>query len=213
MRRLTLLPLLAALLTGGFFAFAQQGGGIQGGGSSGGTPGGSDGQVQVNNAGAFGGIAEGNSGEVLTSNGVGMAPTFQAAGGGGFTTGTFTCNYSGSFSTTETNDVVYFQIDNFVWFTINDTSTVSGTSDTTNFTSDVCIPVALRPESARRTPNFQFTDNSASVTACGEIQAVGVIQWQLASGTICNGVSNWTASGTKGMGAGFSWGYNIDDEG
>jgi WD40 repeat protein len=40
------------------------------------TPGGTTGQVQVNNAGAFGAISEGTAGQVLTSGGAGVAPTF-----------------------------------------------------------------------------------------------------------------------------------------
>jgi hypothetical protein len=47
-----------------------------GAGGGGGTPGGSDGQVQYNNAGAFGGIANGTTGQVLTADGSG-APSFQ----------------------------------------------------------------------------------------------------------------------------------------
>jgi hypothetical protein len=49
---------------------------------SGGTPGGSNHQIQYNNATAFGGIDNGTSGWVLTSNGASSAPSFQAAGGG-----------------------------------------------------------------------------------------------------------------------------------
>lgn len=52
-------------------------------GGGGGTPGGSSGQVQYNNAGAFGGISGGTSGYVLTSTGPSTAPTFQPAAGGG----------------------------------------------------------------------------------------------------------------------------------
>ena len=40
------------------------------------SPGGTTGQVQVNNAGSFGAIASGTAGHVLTSNGAGVAPTF-----------------------------------------------------------------------------------------------------------------------------------------
>jgi hypothetical protein len=40
------------------------------------SPGGTTGQVQVNNAGAFGAISEGTAGQVLTSGGAGVAPTF-----------------------------------------------------------------------------------------------------------------------------------------
>lgn len=48
----------------------------------GGTPGGSDKQIQYNNNGAFGGVLNGSSGQVLTSNGAGSAPSFQASPGG-----------------------------------------------------------------------------------------------------------------------------------
>jgi hypothetical protein len=42
------------------------------------SPGGTTGQVQINNAGAFGAVASGTAGQVLTSNGAGLAPTFAA---------------------------------------------------------------------------------------------------------------------------------------
>jgi len=45
------------------------------------TPAGTTGQVQINNSGAFGAVAEGSSGQILTSNGSGAAPTFQANAG------------------------------------------------------------------------------------------------------------------------------------
>lgn len=51
-----------------------------GGGGGGGTPGGSSGDVQVNNAGAFAGVSPGTAGNVLTSTGSGWAST--APGGG-----------------------------------------------------------------------------------------------------------------------------------
>ena len=40
------------------------------------SPGGTTGQVQFNNAGVFGGISAGTAGQILTSNGVGSAPSF-----------------------------------------------------------------------------------------------------------------------------------------
>jgi hypothetical protein len=57
---------------------------VVGGGSSGGggTPGGSDKQVQYNNAGALGGISNGNSGQILTSGGAGAVPAFADAAAG-----------------------------------------------------------------------------------------------------------------------------------
>lgn len=47
-----------------------------------GTPGGTTGQVQYNNGGAFGGVAEGTSGQVLVSNGPGVPPSFGTVTGG-----------------------------------------------------------------------------------------------------------------------------------
>ena len=46
------------------------------------SPGGTTGQVQINNAGAFGAISSGTSGQVLTSNGAGVAPSFATPSGG-----------------------------------------------------------------------------------------------------------------------------------
>lgn len=48
---------------------------------SAGNPAGTNGQVQTNDGGVFGAISEGTSGQVLTSNGAGVAPTFQTATG------------------------------------------------------------------------------------------------------------------------------------
>ena len=50
---------------------------------SAGNPDGTNGQVQFNDSGTFGAISEGTAGQVLTSNGAGTAPTFQAAAAGG----------------------------------------------------------------------------------------------------------------------------------
>ena len=48
---------------------------------SAGNPAGTNGQVQTNDGGTFGAISEGTSGQVLTSNGAGVAPTFQTITG------------------------------------------------------------------------------------------------------------------------------------
>jgi hypothetical protein len=51
-----------------------------GGGS---PPGGSNFQLQFNDAGAFNGFSNGTAGQILTSNGAGSAPSFQTLVGGG----------------------------------------------------------------------------------------------------------------------------------
>jgi len=50
---------------------------------SAGNPDGSNGQVQFNDNGTFGAIPDGTAGQILTSNGAGSAPSFQAAPAGG----------------------------------------------------------------------------------------------------------------------------------
>lgn len=68
-------------MVAGIAAWAASAGG-------GGTPGGANKDIQYNNAGAFGGIAPSTVGFVLTDNGAGVTPSFQAAsGGGGLTRG------------------------------------------------------------------------------------------------------------------------------
>jgi hypothetical protein len=52
-------------------------------GGGGGSPGGSNFQLQYNDAGTFNGFTNGTAGWVLTSNGAGSAPSFQAPTGGG----------------------------------------------------------------------------------------------------------------------------------
>jgi hypothetical protein len=44
------------------------------------TPGGTTGQIQINNAGAFGALSSGTTGQILTSGGAGAAPIFLAQG-------------------------------------------------------------------------------------------------------------------------------------
>ena len=45
------------------------------------SPAGTTGQVQINSSGSFGAVSEGTNGHILTSNGSGAAPTFQANAG------------------------------------------------------------------------------------------------------------------------------------
>lgn len=51
--------------------------------AAGGSAAGSTGQLQYNNAGAFAAVSSGTAGQILTSNGVGIAPSWEDAGGGG----------------------------------------------------------------------------------------------------------------------------------
>lgn len=100
MRKLALLILILWLSVNA--AVADQIFSTGGSGGGGGTPGGSDKQIQYNNTGAFGGISNGSAGQVLTSNGAGSAPSFQAVAGGGGTS-PFCLN----------NDVDITQLDNY----------------------------------------------------------------------------------------------------
>lgn len=79
-----LIPAVAGLLTAiGLTVVAQDGPGPEPP-SGGGSPGGSNFATQYRiNATTFGGAGPGTSGQVLTSNGAGMAPTFEDAAAGG----------------------------------------------------------------------------------------------------------------------------------
>jgi hypothetical protein len=71
------------ILAGSIGVIAQiSGGGVEGGG---GQPAGNSFATQYKNGNRFGGTGPGTLGHVLTSNGNGMAPTFQAAAGGSVT--------------------------------------------------------------------------------------------------------------------------------
>ena len=63
------------------------------------SPGGTTGQIQYNNAGAFGGLSSGTSGQVLVSQGAGNAPTWGAA--------TTTYNQVGDFISTTSQFLFY----------------------------------------------------------------------------------------------------------
>lgn len=75
MRQRIIALLAGAALTVTATVIAQQGGGGRPAGSTFST------QYKINNS-TFGGAGPGTAGQVLTSNGAGMAPSFQAAGGG-----------------------------------------------------------------------------------------------------------------------------------
>lgn len=79
------------------------------------SPGGTTGQVQINNAGAFGAISEGTSGQVLTSNGAGVAPSFATLASNWVLvasitpTAVSTLTIDNVFTATYENYLVYFQ--------------------------------------------------------------------------------------------------------
>lgn len=62
----------------------------------GGSPGGSGFSTQYNNGGSFGGTGPGTTGQVLTSNGAGVAPTYQTPGASAFSLTNFIKNLGAS---------------------------------------------------------------------------------------------------------------------
>lgn len=71
-------------------------------GGGGSMPGGSNTEIQFNNAGAFGGISDGTSGQVLTSNGAGVTPSFQTVSGTGTVTSVSVTSANGVSGTVAT---------------------------------------------------------------------------------------------------------------
>lgn len=91
------------------------------------SPGGTTGQVQVNNSGAFGAISEGTSGQVLTSNGAGVAPSFatptvgslilvQTVTGSGVDTIDITGNFTSTYRIYKLYITASFSVSTLVYF-------------------------------------------------------------------------------------------------
>jgi hypothetical protein len=220
-----LVPLSFALALSAAFAWAQiGGGGLQGPTSGSGAPGGSNFSIQYKaSANALGGTGPGSATQVLTSNGAGSAPTFQAPAAGGVTqtTGTFEVTWNTSdctspspatqtFNYTLTGNLVVVRVvDNF-----------SCTSGTTSFASTAAqLPVAIRPARNEFVRNVSVTDNGSLGTGCMRFDAAGIITMTfantLATAASCStGTASWTASGAKGITGGSGQGpalvYTLD---
>lgn len=164
-------------------------------------PGGSTGQVQYNNAGAFGGIAEGILGQVLTSAGVGVVPTWATPIA--VSSGTFTANFDDGCSTTPAVTFKYVKIDTTVHLSWN--SPASCTSDSANFLTTVAdIPSTLRPATTQHSAIIKAVNNGVVADAIYQFGSSGTITAQfcngaggaLFGGAVC-AFNQWTNSGTK----------------
>lgn len=164
--------------------------------SSGGTPAGSAYSTQYNNAGSFGGTGPGTAGQVLTSNGAGAAPTYQAASAA---SGTFNRNPATTaiaFVTASifivNDDTTFNQSDGF-----NDAATpvpyklpVSACTIATNIPTCTYGTVAADPVAGNRLLFFGFTGALAglngqivSVTSAGSGSLVTSAVTGFANGT------------------------------
>ncbi len=124
---------------------------------------------------SFSQIAIGTAGQVLTSNGAGAAPTFQAAAGGGITVGTTTITSGtntrilynnsgvvGEYTLTGTGTVVVMQnTPTLTTPVINGVSTGTGVSNTATVST-----LALRNSSANLLAN-NFSENYTSTATTG----------------------------------------------
>ena len=164
-------------------------------GNATGAPGGTTGQVQVNNAGAFGGVAEGAAGQVLTSNGAGVAPTFQAAAGGGQTQ--FLINpallYFSGTVTAVANEFMR------LWTAGNHTTNLDGIVVTNGQTTGHPIPASCTITRVET----QCTCNAATATANLVLRPTWYPSAGVGSGareegdqsfTLCQGTTNSTVS-------------------
>lgn len=142
------------------------------------------------------GTTPGSSGNVLTSNGSGSAPTWQAAGGVTQTTSTFTATFDDACTTSPTNIVNYVQTGNTVSVRFT-AANISCTSDSSNFIATGAIPVAIRPTQNVRLSLLNTTD--ASVALMGEIlfDSNGDIRLTRCTSTTLACGTGWTATGAK----------------
>lgn len=192
---------IVGLLALGFGIVAQQGGGIQGGGGC--SPAGNADEVLLDDgSGGCGSVSGlGTSGQVLTSNGAGMAPTWEDSGG--FTTGTFTATYSDACTTSPTQQWQWVKVGPQVTLYANGAN-ISCTSDSGNFNSGFDIPTAIRPQDTVRFPLVSVTNNGVNEVACISFGSTGVISilrldTQLVASLPCVSTQGWTASGNKAV--------------
>lgn len=199
---------LTSLLALGY-TIAQQGSGIQGGGGAGGTPGGSDGQVQYNNDGSFGGIGEGTSGQVLTSNGAGMAPSFQD--GVKVETGTWATTLSG-FTPPIAVTFNWTKQGNLVTLTLAGSSAVTGTSTSTSLSTAADMPSAIQPANTGLSRYYfvPVMNNGSNVMALANVESTAITFGTIGASpgfTLSNG--GFASSGTKGINTVFSLTYSL----
>jgi hypothetical protein len=154
--------------------------------------------------------------EVISTNKLGFA-----AAGGGITTGSFTITLpaGGGFASTVTGTMDYYIIGSaaagiVILFCEN---TISGTSNLDAFTV-TGMPAAILPTNSYYAPSLTFLDNANNTM--GAIAVTASSPW-FVNVSCSNGNSSgntfrmilseveWTASGSKGFGAGFSTWYPI----
>jgi hypothetical protein len=136
-----------ALAVSAAIAWAQiGGGGLQGPTSSSGAPAGSNFSIQYKNGIVLGGTGPGTATQVLTSNGAGSAPTFQATAGGVTASGNYTptltavANVDGAGTSTTMGPCQYMRVGSVV--NVSCTATVDITTTSTFTQLGATLPVA-----------------------------------------------------------------------
>lgn len=131
------------------------------------APAGGTGDVQYNNAGAFGAISPGTSGYILTSNGAGVAPSFQAAINSGLL-GTF--RFARKASDEAVTNSTTFQDDDALLFAVGANETwvfefvcfVNGPT-AADWKAQLSVPAGVSGGAAGTDgPAFSVTDNNGS---------------------------------------------------
>lgn len=137
----------------------------------------------------------GSEGQVLTSHGMGVAPSWETAS----SSGSFEVEFSDACTTTPSMTWDWVRVGKILTITWQDS--VSCTSDSTGFgNSTAQIPAGLRPVAAMTFPLLQVMNNSVTEVGCVRITtggAVSVIR-EDASNFNCTASQAWTASGGKG---------------
>lgn len=178
--------------------------------ATGNSPSGTDGPIRLSTGGTerleilgtggweVGG-SQGTATHVLTSNGAGTPPTWQAAGGVAQTTGTFSATIATGCSTTPTVDFAWSKIGNIVTLKLT-SNTISCTSNTTNHTQSTTgdLPAAIRPSSEVTFGSVPVLNSGNQSWGCISLSSNGTIIWELLQSNVCQN-NGYTASGSRGV--------------
>lgn len=165
------------------------------------------------------GTTAGTAGQVLTSNGTGAAPTWQA-GGGAFSTGSWSTSLATGCTVAQNQDWTYSQLGSGTGsvVTISTNSTPACTSNSGAFSSAAgSVPAAIRPSATINFTGINGTDNGASAGICLQLLSDGTLAYlrEGNSDDSC-GATTFTTSGVKAVNMGTatagnrSFTYRID---
>jgi len=212
-----------------------QSSGINGGGPNGGggaSPGGSTNSVQYNTGGSLGGVLlssdqvlQGTAGapqaasvpncgsatQALSYSTTTHAFGCQTVSGSSGSSGTFTATLNGGCTTSPTGTMSYSIIGNLATVSYSGAGiTCTSNAASTSFSG---LPVAIQPATSRIIPCYNMEDNGtlSFAAVCSVVGTNVQIYAVVASGTLATYGNNWTASGTKGIGPGFTFTYPLSN--